>query len=65
MRFIRLYLVGYFILVIGMGLALSHLAVFARVSPIWIVSGGLVAVGLGILMSVSSGKPMISEEIEK
>jgi hypothetical protein len=57
MRFIHLFLVGYFILVVGVGLALWQTGLLARVSPIWIGIGVLIALGLGIMMSVSSGKP--------
>jgi hypothetical protein len=57
MRFIHLFLVGYFILVVGVGLALWQTGLLARVSPIWIGIGVLIALGLGIMMAVSSGKP--------
>jgi hypothetical protein len=65
MRFIHLFLVGYFLLVLGAGLALWQTGVLARVAPIWIGIGALVAVGVGIMLSVSSGKPTLSETIEK
>lgn len=65
MRFIHLFLVGYFILVLGVGLALWQTGVLSRVAPIWIGVGALVAIGLGIMMSVSSGKPTISEEVNR
>jgi hypothetical protein len=57
MRFIHLFLVGYFILVVGVGLALWQTGLLARVSPIWIAIGALIALGVGIMMAVSSGKP--------
>jgi len=57
MRFIHLFLVGYFILVVGVGLALWQTGVLARVSPIWFGIGALIALGIGIMMAVSSGKP--------
>ena len=65
MRFIHLFLAGYFVLVLGVGLALWQTGVLRSVAPIWIVIGTLVAIGMGIMMSVASGKPTISEEIEK
>ena len=65
MRFIHLFLVGYFILVVGIGLALWQTGVLSRIAPIWIGIGALVAIGMGIMLSVASGKPTISEEIEK
>ena len=57
MRFIHLFLVGYFILVVGVGLALWQTGLLARISPIWLGIGGLIALGIGIMMAVSSGKP--------
>lgn len=65
MRFIHLFLVGYFVLVVGVGLALWQTGVFNRVAPIWIGIGALVAVGIGIMLAVSSGKPAVTTEIEK
>jgi hypothetical protein len=64
MRFIHLFLAGYFILALGVGLALWQTGVLGRVAPIWIGVGALVVVGVGIMLSVSSGKPTVSEEIE-
>jgi len=57
MRFIHLFLVGYFILVVGIGLALWKTGALKNVSPVWIGIGGLIAIGIGIMMAVSSGKP--------
>ncbi len=65
MRFIHLFLVGYFILVLGIALALWQTGVLGRVAPIWIGIGGLVVVGIGIMASVATGKPTISEETER
>jgi hypothetical protein len=65
MRFIHLYLIGYCFLVLGAVLALWQTGVLQRVAPIWIGVGVLVAAGLGIMFSVRSGKPTISEEIER
>jgi hypothetical protein len=60
MRFIDLYLIGYFILVVGVGLALWQAGVLNRIAPIWLAIGVIVAVGLGIMLSVSSGKPAVT-----
>jgi hypothetical protein len=65
MRFIHLFLFGYVVLILGIGLALWQTGVLARMSPIWIGIGALVAVGIGIMMSVSSGRPTVSEEVVK
>jgi hypothetical protein len=63
MRFINMFLIGYFVLILGVGLALWQSGVLARIAPIWIFIGVVIAVGIGIMASVSSGKPTITEEV--
>ena len=63
MRFINMFLIGYFVLILGVGLALWQSGVLARIAPIWIFICVVVAVGIGIMASVSSGKPTITEEV--
>jgi len=62
MRFIHLFLVGYFVLVLGAVLALWKAGVLAHVSGTWVAIGTIIAVGLGIMLAVTSGKPMITRE---
>jgi hypothetical protein len=62
MRFINMYLVGYFILLIGAVSALWYGGVLSQVSPVWVVIGLVIAIGLGIMLSVSGGKPEITRE---
>jgi hypothetical protein len=62
MRFINMYLVGYFILLAGALAALWYGGVLRHVSPVWVVIGLVIAVGLGIMLSVSGGKPEITRE---
>jgi len=62
MRFINMYLVGYFILLAGALAALWYGGVLRHVSPVWVVIGLVIAVGLGIMLSVSSGKPEVTRE---
>jgi hypothetical protein len=59
-RFIHLYLAGYFVLVIGAVLALWQAGVLGQIGGIWIAIGLLIAVGLGIMLAVTSGKPTIT-----
>jgi hypothetical protein len=54
MRFIHLYLIGYFVLVIGAGLALWQAGVLSRLSPIWLLITALIVIGLGLLLAVTS-----------
>lgn len=62
MRFIHLYLIGYFILVVGAVLALWQAGVLARISGAWLAIGMVITLGLGIMLAVTSGKPTITNE---
>ena len=62
MRFVNIYLIGYFLLVIGALAALWYGGVLRQISPVWIIIGLVVALGLGIMLSVSAGKPEITRE---
>jgi hypothetical protein len=47
------YLIGFFILVIGLGIA----AYLLNVPTMWILVGVVVLIGIGILMATSRTKP--------
>jgi hypothetical protein len=54
MRFVHLYLLGYFLLVIGAGLALWQAGILARISTTWLMIAAVIVVGLGILLAATS-----------
>ena len=62
MRFIHLYLIGYFVLLAGAALALWQAGAFAHIPAIWVLIGAIVAIGLGIVLAVTAGKPTITNE---
>ena len=62
MKFVNIYLIGYFLLVVGAVLALWQSGVLDAVQPIWIGIGLIIALGLGVMLAVSSGKPEITRE---
>jgi hypothetical protein len=62
MRFVNVYLIGYFLLVLGAIAALWYGGVLRQISPMWIVIGLVISVGLGIMLAVSAGKPEITRE---
>ncbi len=57
MQFINLFLVGYAVMVLGVAIGLWQTGVLTRIAPVWIGVGALVAIGIGVMMAVSSGKP--------
>jgi hypothetical protein len=62
MRYVHLYLVGYFILVIGALAALWYGGVLRQISATWVVIGLVIAAGLGVMLAISAGKPEITRE---
>ena len=64
MRLLRIYLVGYFVLVLGAVLALWQAGVLAQIPLVWIAIGLLLAIGLGVILAVTSTRPPISTHIE-
>jgi hypothetical protein len=54
MRFIHIYLIGYFLLVIGAGLALWQAGILRYISPLWLSISALIVIGLGLVLAVSS-----------
>ena len=62
MRYVNIYLVGYALLVIGALGALWYSGALQHIAAMWVVIGLVIAIGLGIMLSVSAGKPDITRE---
>ena len=62
MRFVNIYLIGYFVLVLGALAALWYGGVLRQISAAWVIIGLVIAVGLGIMLAISAGKPEITRE---
>jgi hypothetical protein len=60
MKFMRLYLIGYFILLVGAALALWQSGILRQIPGIWLAIGLIVAVGLGVVLAVSSTTPVVT-----
>jgi hypothetical protein len=61
-RFVSVYLLGYFLLTIGALFALWQGGVLQHLSPVWVLACLVVATGLGIMLSLSAGKPDITRD---
>jgi hypothetical protein len=59
---VNIYLIGYFILIIGAVAALSYGGALRHISIVWVIIGLVIAVGLGIMLAVTAGKPEITRE---
>jgi hypothetical protein len=60
MKFMRLYLIGYFILLVGALLALWQAGILKQISGVWLAIGLVIAIGLGVLLAVSSASPIVT-----
>ena len=55
MKWTGVYLLGYVILIGGVLAALWKLGILARIDTTWILIGVVIAIGIGIMIAVSSG----------
>ena len=65
MKFTGVYLVGYVVLLIGALLALWKTGVLASIGPVWTAIGLVIAIGLGIMMSVANSGEKKTIEVDK
>ena len=65
MKWMGIYLVGYVILVIGVVAALWKGGILDQIGPTWTIIGVVIAIGIGIMLSVSSGGEKKSIDIER
>ncbi len=59
MRLLTLYLIGYFVLLLGAAWALWESGILAEIPGVWIAIGAVIAVGLGIMLAVVSSAPAV------
>jgi hypothetical protein len=62
MRFVGVYLIGYFLLVLGALAALWYGGALRQISAMWVLIGLIIAVGLGIMLAISAGKQGVTRE---
>jgi len=60
MKFLTLYLVGYFVLLMGATWALWQSGILDQIPGVWIAIAAVIAIGLGIMLAVASGRPAIT-----
>ncbi|HMH56427.1 MAG TPA: hypothetical protein VK535_09205 [Gemmatimonadales bacterium] len=65
MKWTGMYLLGYVILIGGLLAALWKLGILATIGTTWTVIGVVIAIGIGIMISVSSSGTKESIEIDR
>ena len=56
MRFLTIYLVGYFVLLIGATWALWDSGILSEIPGVWLGIAAIIAIGLGIMLFLASGR---------
>ncbi len=62
MSFMRLYIIGYFVLLAGAVFALWQGGVLAQIPLLWLALALIIAVGLGVVLAVTSAHPPVHSE---
>lgn len=65
MKWTGMYLIGYGILIGGVLAALWKLGILASIGVVWTLIGVVIAIGIGIMISVSSGRTNQNIKIDK
>ena len=65
MKWTGMYLLGYVILIGGLLAALWKLGILATIGTTWTLIGVVIAIGIGIMISVSSSGTKESIEIDR
>jgi len=60
MRFLKIYLIGYFMLLLGAVWALWQSRILQQIPAVWLVIGAVIAIGLGIMLAVASSRPGVT-----
>ena len=61
MRFVHYYLIGYFVLLVGALATLWQGGVLAQIPAGLLLTGLVVAVGLGVMLALVAGRPEVHE----
>ena len=65
MKWVNVYLVGYVIFIIGVIAALAKMGVIERVGAGWTAIGVVIALGLGIMFSISASGQKETIDIDR
>ena len=65
MKWTSLYLIGFIVLIGGVLAALWKMGILAEIGTTWTVIGVVIAIGIGIMVSVSSSGTRENIEIDR
>ena len=65
MKWTRIYLVGYLVMLVGVLAALWKSGVIERIGTTWTIIGVVIAIGIGIMVAVANSGKKESINIER
>jgi uncharacterized membrane protein YccC len=65
MKWTGMYLTGYIILIVGVLAALWKLGILASIGAVWTLIGVVIAIGIGIMVSVANSGKKENIEIDR
>jgi len=65
MKWVSAYLIGYFIFLAGVALALWKTGILASIGSTWALIGLVIAVGIGIMVSVTNSGKKETIEVDR
>lgn len=65
MKWMGIYLLGYFLLIGGILLALWKTGVLASIGATWVAIGLVIAIGIGIMIAVANSGEKKSIEVDR
>jgi hypothetical protein len=65
MKWMSIYLVGYFIFLSGVALALWKVGILASIGAMWTLIGLVIAVGVGIMVAVVNSGEKKTIEVDR
>jgi uncharacterized membrane protein HdeD (DUF308 family) len=65
MKWASMYLIGYIVLIAGVAAALWKIGVLQNIGTTWTLIGVVIAIGLGIMLSVASSGTKENIEIDR
>jgi hypothetical protein len=65
MKWVNIYLIGYFIFLAGVTLALWKAGIIASIGTTWTLIGLIIAIGIGIMVSVANSGEKKTIEVDR
>jgi hypothetical protein len=65
MKWVNVYFIGYLVFLVGVGLALWKAGVAESIGTTWMLIGFIIAIGIGIMVSVANSGEKKTIEVDR